>query len=66
MSRTNKLPRGSCGVDRAMKPMTAVLDPKTNELVAEVPVGIRPGPVAVGEGAVWVANLDLPRLWVYA
>ena len=33
-----------------------VIDPKTNEIVAEVPVGIRPGPIAAGEGSVWVGN----------
>jgi YVTN family beta-propeller protein len=36
----------------------AVIDPETNKLVADVEVGRRPGPVAFGEGAVWVANLD--------
>ena len=35
-----------------------LIDPKTNEIVDEVPVGIRPGPLAVGGGAVWVGNLD--------
>jgi YVTN family beta-propeller protein len=35
-----------------------IIDPKTNEIVAEVQVGLRPGPVAVGGGAVWVGNLD--------
>ncbi|MET0938564.1 MAG: hypothetical protein ABWY51_05010, partial [Gaiellaceae bacterium] len=35
-----------------------VIDPETNEIVAEVPVGIRPGPIAAGEGSVWVGNLD--------
>lgn len=35
-----------------------VIDAKTNELVAEVPVGIRPGPVALGDGSLWVGNLD--------
>ena len=34
-----------------------VIDPKTNEIVGEVPVGIRPGPMAAGGGSVWVANL---------
>jgi YVTN family beta-propeller protein len=33
-----------------------VIDPQTNEIVAEVPVGIEPGPVAVGDGSVWVGN----------
>src|SRR6266511_2879439 len=36
----------------------AIIDPKTNKVVAGVKVGTRPGAVAVGEGAVWVANLD--------
>jgi len=35
-----------------------VIDPQTNEIVAEIPVGIQPGPVAVGAGAVWVGNLQ--------
>ena len=35
-----------------------VIDPKTNRIVAEVPVGIRPGPVSAAPGAVWVGNLD--------
>ena len=35
-----------------------LIDPETNEIVAEVPVGIRPGPVAAGAGSVWVGNLD--------
>ena len=35
-----------------------VIDPATNHLVAEVPVGAQPGPLAVGGGAVWVANLE--------
>ena len=35
-----------------------IIDPETNEIVAEIQVGIRPGPVAVGAGAVWVGNLD--------
>ena len=35
-----------------------VIDPETNEIVDEIQVGLRPGPVAVGDGAVWVGNLD--------
>lgn len=35
-----------------------VIDPKTNRFVRQIPVGIRPGPLAVGAGAVWVGNLD--------
>ena len=36
-----------------------VIDPETNDIVAEVPVGIRPGPVAAGDGSVWVGNLRI-------
>ena len=35
-----------------------IIDPKTNEIVDEIQVGIRPGPVAFGDGAVWIGNLD--------
>ena len=35
-----------------------VIDIAANRVVETVPVGIRPGPVAYGEGAVWVGNLD--------
>jgi YVTN family beta-propeller protein len=35
-----------------------VIDPQTNEIVAEVPVGIRPGPVAAGAGSIWIGNLE--------
>jgi YVTN family beta-propeller protein len=35
-----------------------VVDPETNEVVSEVPVGIGPGPVAAGESGVWVGNVD--------
>ena len=34
----------------------AVIDPATNEVVRAIGVGIDPGPVAVGAGAVWVGN----------
>ena len=35
-----------------------MIDPQTNEIVAEVPVGIQPGPIAAGAGSVWVGNLQ--------
>ena len=35
-----------------------IIDPQTNEIVAEIPVGIEPGPVAVGAGSVWVGNVQ--------
>jgi YVTN family beta-propeller protein len=36
----------------------AIIDPVTNRLVDDVSVGKRPTAVAVGEGAVWIANAD--------
>jgi len=36
----------------------AAVDPVTNRVVAEVPVGATPAAVAVGGGAVWVLNAD--------
>ncbi len=36
----------------------AVIDPATNRIVGEVPVGARPGAVAAGAGAIWVGNRD--------
>jgi YVTN family beta-propeller protein len=36
----------------------AAIDAKTNRVVADVPVGLRPSGVVVGEGSVWVANED--------
>ncbi len=36
----------------------AVIDLDSNEVVADIPVGVRPGDISVGERAVWVANLD--------
>jgi DNA-binding SARP family transcriptional activator/streptogramin lyase len=40
----------------------AVIDAYSNRVVDTVPVGTRPGPVAYGEGAVWVGNLEDPTL----
>ena len=36
----------------------AIIDPQSNNVVGAVPVGIRPGPIAFGEDAVWVGNAD--------
>jgi YVTN family beta-propeller protein len=41
----------------------AVIDPKTNKVIADVPVGRAPGAVTYGEGAVWVANLNDKTLY---
>ena len=34
-----------------------LIDPGTNEIVDEVSVGIKPGPIAFGMGSAWVGNL---------
>ena len=36
----------------------AVIDPQQNRVVDAVPVGARPGPIAFGSRALWVANAD--------
>jgi YVTN family beta-propeller protein len=35
---------------------------KSDRLVGQVPLGVRSGPVAVGEGAVWVANAEAGKV----
>jgi YVTN family beta-propeller protein len=35
-----------------------IIDPVSNSVVGEIPVGQRPGPLDFGAGALWVANLD--------
>ena len=60
------LPRGAApceaipagGLGGVQPNHVGLIDPATNEIVAEIPVGIRPGPVAAGEGSVWVGNLE--------
>jgi len=53
------LGRGSGGRSANVKPNSvAVIDAKSNRVVDSVPVGVRPGPIAVGEGSVWVANTE--------
>ena len=50
---------GSDGGLRAIQPNhVGVIDPQTNTLVAEVQVGIQPGPIAAGAGSLWVGNLQ--------
>ena len=36
----------------------AAIDPRSNMVVAAVPVGIRPGAITFGSGSLWVANID--------
>jgi len=35
----------------------AVVDPRTNEIVDDIRVGDYPGPIAVADGSIWVANI---------
>jgi YVTN family beta-propeller protein len=49
---------GRTGLSGVSANAVGIVDPETNAIVAEVPVGIRPGPVAGGDGSVWVGNLD--------
>jgi YVTN family beta-propeller protein len=35
----------------------AVIAPRTNSVIASVPVGVRPSELSIGGGALWVANL---------
>jgi len=52
--------RESSGGLREIRPNhVGVIDPKTNRIVAEVQVGIDPGPVAFGSGSIWVANTNV-------
>jgi YVTN family beta-propeller protein len=53
------LGQGSGGGSANVAPNSvAIIDPTSNNVTGSVPVGIRPGPVAVGAGAVWVGNGD--------
>ena len=53
------LGQGSSGGGTVVAPNSvAIIDPESNTVVGSVGVGIRPWTVAVGEGAVWVGNLD--------
>jgi len=53
------LGQGSGGGGTTVAPNSlAIIDAESNRVTGSVPVGIRPRPVAVGAGAVWVGNLD--------
>jgi YVTN family beta-propeller protein len=45
------------GLGRIQPNHVGLVDPKSNRILAEIPVGIRPGPIAAGAGGVWVGNL---------
>jgi class 3 adenylate cyclase/streptogramin lyase len=48
---------GSAGLSGVQANAVGMIDPGSNTIVDEVPVGIRPGPIAVGGAAAWVGNL---------
>ena len=50
--------RASAGLVAVPPNSLAAIDPKTNDVVAAVPVGIRPASVLFAHGSLWVANLD--------
>jgi len=50
--------RTSAGIVAVEPNSLAAIDPETNRVVAEIPVGARPASVVFANGALWVANLD--------
>ncbi len=50
--------RDAGGLSTVSPNAVGVIDPSSNALVDEIPVGIAPESIAVGDGAVWVANVD--------
>jgi len=49
---------GPAGLSSVKPNNVGVIDAKTNTVVAEVPAGGRPGPIAAGPGAIWIGDLD--------
>jgi YVTN family beta-propeller protein len=48
--------RGGSGISRLPPNSVGAIDPRTNKLVASVPVGKNPAAITSGFGSVWVAN----------
>jgi YVTN family beta-propeller protein len=46
------------GLDSVAANAVGLIDSRSNRIVAQIPVGIRPASVVEGLGAVWVANLE--------
>ena len=50
------------GTEKVSAPIAAdsvaVIEPRSNRILGQIPVGSRPIAIAAGEGAVWVANAD--------
>jgi YVTN family beta-propeller protein len=49
---------GGGGLSEVHPNNVGVIDPATNRVVAEIPVGIRPGPIAFGANSLWIGNID--------
>jgi YVTN family beta-propeller protein len=49
---------GSSGGMTVTGSAVAIIDPASNRVTGQVPVGARPEAIAFGEGGVWVSNLD--------
>jgi YVTN family beta-propeller protein len=49
---------GEAGLASVAPNTAAVIDPGHGRVVAQIPVGIRPGPIVASDDAVWVANLE--------
>jgi YVTN family beta-propeller protein len=47
---------GGGGLRRVHANAVGIIDPDSNRVVGEVPVGVDPGPLAIGPGVVWVGN----------
>ena len=46
------------GLDEVLPNYVGMIDSQTNTIVAAIPAGARPGPIAVGGGSVWVGNMQ--------
>jgi YVTN family beta-propeller protein len=49
---------GSGGGVTVVPNSLGLINPRTNKVVGQIPVGMRPGSVTVGSGSVWVANQE--------
>ena len=52
------LSRDSSGLSSVSPNSVGVIDPSSNELVAEIQVGRKPQAISTGAGAVWVTNVE--------
>ena len=54
---------GSSGLSKIGPTSVGVIDPKTNTLVDEIPLGFKSNLIAAGEGFVWVVDPQGSTLW---